>query len=1045
MSKIRSRLDDILANDGKVNPNTPPQQAAIPAQQSAATQLNTNEELVSIQASLQNLSSKLNSISQPTQPTSQTASQTTNSNDQLILNEIRNGFGEISQQLQAELQSIRGSQLGATGDENLDGELKRIAEGISKLQENQNMHPDYVDQMNAEFANIRTGLEQIGTGPARDMDLSGIVSSIENSYNDIAGKLDSFFAAHTSNQAEAPNYDNQFTALNQRVEEVSRALVSLSVSPETGPDIRQFEAQIAGLTATVEQLAAQEAPQPVALDTAPIDSRFEQLSQKIDNIMPMADLNSQMNAGDNPQFSEGFNTIQASLSDIAGRIENINVSEQPSANTQGQEILSVLKELVQKVDNLAQVPPAGDAENNSAIASLESQIAEISKKLNEEGPAPAVDLQPFTQRLDNIESQIATSRDIVIDLAAKASQSENTVAAYNAQEATSKQYEDIATGLSNIMQRLDSLEVQAPVAPMHAATQIQQASAQVLPEASAPQLETQDAPVFVESTPSIDPSENMVADVASSPESLLGAPVESAMEETSEVAADFVGEAKEALSPELDDVPLEPGSNMPDLEALVRKATKRKTEELEGEEVEEEGTTELIAAARRAAKAATLETPDTDVKSTAPKKEMKVPKMPGMGGKGSGLFGKKALMATVAALALGAGIYTIAPKFLGSSPKKAAVEKKAPVKKQKLSQSKETKKPAVEVAKQADVNKVRKIEQTENKVAKNQILDPNANSAGNGFEKNDNLPPLAKTFPAEGSSTLAVSSQDLALPSEIGNAALKTAFQAGNSDAIFEVARRYQEGIGVQKSLSDAKKYYEIAANSGHAPAQYILGNFYENGHGVEKNYASAKDWYDKAANNGNVLAMYNLGVLEARGAVTGAENLPKAVEYFKQAADYGVINSQVNLGILYTNGKGVEADTVEAYKWFAVAGKAGDQDAITKRDVVAAAMRPEQLEKARALASSWTPKKPDVAQNVAQISQEWKSGGDSVKRISKKEIVKQTQRLLAKAGFNPGAADGVFGANTRDAIISFQKKIGVKADGQITPSLLKSLSQTSI
>lgn len=169
------------------------------------------------------------------------------------------------------------------------------------------------------------------------------------------------------------------------------------------------------------------------------------------------------------------------------------------------------------------------------------------------------------------------------------------------------------------------------------------------------------------------------------------------------------------------------------------------------------------------------------------------------------------------------------------------------------------------------------------------------------------------------------------------------------------------------------------------------------------------------------------------------------AVEHFTKAAKFGVKDSQVNLGILYTQGMGVERDIIEAYKWFSIAGKAGDQDATEKRDTIARAMQPEQLEEARKLISKWKPSKPELAHNVAQISQEWQAGNADIKRISKKEIVKQTQTLLKKAGFNAGVADGIFGAKTRDAIIAFQKKIGVKPDGQITPELLKRLSQQAI
>ena len=43
---------------------------------------------------------------------------------------------------------------------------------------------------------------------------------------------------------------------------------------------------------------------------------------------------------------------------------------------------------------------------------------------------------------------------------------------------------------------------------------------------------------------------------------------------------------------------------------------------------------------------------------------------------------------------------------------------------------------------------------------------------------------------------------------------------------------------------------------------------------------------------------------------------------------------------------------------------------------------------------------------------------------------VKEVQRRLKKWGYYNGAVDGVYGAKTRQAVIAFQKKNGLKADG---------------
>lgn len=54
---------------------------------------------------------------------------------------------------------------------------------------------------------------------------------------------------------------------------------------------------------------------------------------------------------------------------------------------------------------------------------------------------------------------------------------------------------------------------------------------------------------------------------------------------------------------------------------------------------------------------------------------------------------------------------------------------------------------------------------------------------------------------------------------------------------------------------------------------------------------------------------------------------------------------------------------------------------------------------------------------------------------------IAEVQRLLKEKGYNPGAADGLMGPNTRRALSSFQKAKGLTATGKPTRETLQSLA----
>ncbi|MGR9502311.1 peptidoglycan-binding protein [Rhizobium leguminosarum] len=280
----------------------------------------------------------------------------------------------------------------------------------------------------------------------------------------------------------------------------------------------------------------------------------------------------------------------------------------------------------------------------------------------------------------------------------------------------------------------------------------------------------------------------------------------------------------------------------------------------------------------------------------------------------------------------------------------------------------------------------------------------------------------------------------ITVPDTVQPKSLADAASGGDALALFEIGARYSDGRnGMTVDQKQAANWYQLAADKGFAPAQYRLGSMYEKGNGVERDIAKAKGFYEQAANQGNASAMHNLAVLYASGAL-GQQDYATAASWFTKAANLGITDSQFNLAILCARGNGVPADLEESYKWFAIAAKAGDKDAAQKRDEVAKAMKPDQLERARGKADLWKPEPVDHRTNAIDIPDEWAGTGAKTATVDMKKAVRNIQAILNNNGFDAGVPDGEMGAKTVTAIKNFQKSVGQEPDGKVTDATVKAL-----
>jgi localization factor PodJL len=226
------------------------------------------------------------------------------------------------------------------------------------------------------------------------------------------------------------------------------------------------------------------------------------------------------------------------------------------------------------------------------------------------------------------------------------------------------------------------------------------------------------------------------------------------------------------------------------------------------------------------------------------------------------------------------------------------------------------------------------------------------------------------------------------------------------------------------------------AAGRGLVMADYRLAKLYEKGEGVPRDMAASRSWTEKAAIGGNVKAMHDLAVFYAEGDA-GPQSYAAAVEWFRQASDHGLVDSQYNLAVLYEQGLGLSQDKAEAAYWFEVAGRAGDQDAARRARAMFAEMQPTQAEAIKRKARGFIPK-PGIP----------RANGDFGKRvwdIATPAQLAETQRLLQRLGYSPGASDGKMNTRTAEAIRNFQRENDLPVTGEASVSLLGQLRASAL
>lgn len=143
----------------------------------------------------------------------------------------------------------------------------------------------------------------------------------------------------------------------------------------------------------------------------------------------------------------------------------------------------------------------------------------------------------------------------------------------------------------------------------------------------------------------------------------------------------------------------------------------------------------------------------------------------------------------------------------------------------------------------------------------------------------------------------------------------------GYSSAFNYLAYCHKTGEHCTQDLSEAHRYYRLAADAGHAGAQVQLGNWYEAGKpelSLIRDLPKAVQFYEKAAAQGHYIAMNNLGNLYYVGKGPVPRDLAIAALFYKQAVRIGRYHIACNnLASCYYYGEGVRKNLRYAAKYY--------------------------------------------------------------------------------------------------------------------------------
>lgn len=191
----------------------------------------------------------------------------------------------------------------------------------------------------------------------------------------------------------------------------------------------------------------------------------------------------------------------------------------------------------------------------------------------------------------------------------------------------------------------------------------------------------------------------------------------------------------------------------------------------------------------------------------------------------------------------------------------------------------------------------------------------------------------------------------------------------GNDNASLNLAFLYLAG-GKKDDVRNQKavELFEKSAKDGNKIAQFMSGYAYCKGFVVACNYAQCYKLMNSAATGEAQIdeAQLMLAELYLKGLGT-VQNYAKGIEAYEKAVAQGNLDADIYLADLLIEGKYVQKNPAKAYMLYNIAAARGRQDALEKRNILAASIPLQSINEVQNLAQMFKEEPSELTSYIRQ------------------------------------------------------------------------------